>query len=116
VPVPSSVLLVERRFTAFVGHSLADVGDLGAHLEHDPLDAAPNRKIATRRTPRRQARQCGQRDTGNAVDQFIDIRPAYSSRFFSIRRNCNISVLTATWAASASLRGDCCRSRRKYRR
>jgi hypothetical protein len=29
---------------------LADVCDLGAHLEHDPLDAAPDRKIATRRT------------------------------------------------------------------
>jgi hypothetical protein len=29
------------------------------------------------RTPRRQARQCGQRDTGNAVDERIDIRSAH---------------------------------------
>jgi hypothetical protein len=36
---------------------LADLGDLGTHLEHDPLDAAPDRKITTRRAPRRQARQ-----------------------------------------------------------
>ena len=35
-----------------VGHLLADVGDLGADLEHDPLDAAPDRKVATRRTAR----------------------------------------------------------------
>jgi hypothetical protein len=56
---------------------LADVGYLGAHLEHDPLDAAPDRKITTRRTPRRQARQCRQGDTGNVVDQCIDIRPAH---------------------------------------
>jgi len=46
-------------------------------LEHDPLDAAPDRKIATRRATRRQARQMRQRDTGNAVDQCIDIRPAH---------------------------------------
>jgi hypothetical protein len=26
----------------------------GAHLEHDALDAGPDRKIAKRRTPRRQ--------------------------------------------------------------
>jgi hypothetical protein len=29
------------------------------------------------RTPRRQARQCGQCDTGNAVDQFVYILPAH---------------------------------------
>jgi hypothetical protein len=39
-----------------------------------------------------------------------------SSRFFSIRRNCSISVLAATWAASASVRGDRRLSRRKCRR
>jgi hypothetical protein len=39
-----------------------------------------------------------------------------SSRFFSIRRNRNISVLAATSAASASVRGDCCRSRRRNRK
>jgi hypothetical protein len=36
-----SFLLIERRLTVLVGHLLADLGDLGAHLEHDPLDAAP---------------------------------------------------------------------------
>jgi len=60
-----------------VSHLLADVGDLGAHLEHDPLDAAPDRKITTRRTPRRQDRQGGQGDAADAVDQFVDIIPAY---------------------------------------
>ena len=67
-------MFIERRLAALVGHLLADVGYLGAHLEHDPLDAAPDRKITTRRTTRRQARQCCQGDTGNAVDQCIDIR------------------------------------------
>jgi len=38
---------------------------------------APDRKITTRRTVCRQARQRGQRNTGNAVDQRIDIRPAH---------------------------------------
>jgi hypothetical protein len=56
-----------------VGHLLADVGDLGAHLEHDPLDAALDRKIATRHTPRRRLDKCGQRDTGDLIDQGIDI-------------------------------------------
>ena len=73
----SSALLIERWFTALIGHLLADGGDLGAHLEHDALDGAPDRKITTRRAPRRQARQCGQGDTGNAVDQCIDIGTAH---------------------------------------
>src|SRR6266403_1145561 len=30
-----SVLFIERGLTALVGHLLADVGYLGAHLEHD---------------------------------------------------------------------------------
>ena len=33
---PSAV--IERRLTALVGHLLADLGDLGAHLEHDLAD------------------------------------------------------------------------------
>jgi hypothetical protein len=70
----SSVLLIERGFTVLVGHLLADLGDLGAHLEHDALDAAPGRKIATRRAACRQAGQGGQGDTGNAC---IDICPAH---------------------------------------
>ena len=49
------------------GHLLADVGYLRAHLEHDLLDAAPDRKITSRRAALRQARQCRQGDTGNAV-------------------------------------------------
>ena len=69
-----SVLLIERRLAALVGQLLADVCYLCAHLEHDPLDAAADRKITTRRTARRQARQCRQGDTGNAIDQCIDIR------------------------------------------
>jgi len=40
--------------TALVGHLLADVGNLRAHLVHDPLDAAPDRKITARRASRRQ--------------------------------------------------------------
>jgi len=44
-----SVLLTRRRLAALVGHLLADVGYLGAHLEHDPFDAAPDHKITTRR-------------------------------------------------------------------
>ena len=37
------------RLTVLVGHLLAYGGNFGPHLEHDPLDAAPDRKIATRR-------------------------------------------------------------------
>ena len=87
-----------------VSHLLADVGDLGAHLEHDPLDAAPGRKITTRRAPRRQARQGGQGDTGNAVDQFVDIIPAYQcSRFLSsIRIRSNAAFAEACSASAAS--------------
>jgi hypothetical protein len=55
-----SFLFLERWLTVFVGHLLADLDDLSAHLEHDLLDAAPDRKITTRRTPRRQAGQGGQ--------------------------------------------------------
>src|SRR5258705_5479301 len=42
----------KERLVAFVDHPLADVGNFGAHLEHDPLDAVPDRKITTRRAPR----------------------------------------------------------------
>ena len=55
----SSDLLLQRRLAVLVGHLLADGGDLGANLVHNPLVA---------RSPRRHARQGGQRDTGNAVD------------------------------------------------
>jgi hypothetical protein len=75
---------------------LADLGDLGAHLEHDPLDAAPGRKIATRRAACRRAGQGGQGDTGNAVDQCIDIRRRTSSPFLSINCSCSTSVLALT--------------------
>ena len=34
----ASVLFIQRRLTALVGPLLADLGNLGAHLEHDPLD------------------------------------------------------------------------------
>jgi len=59
---------------------------------------------------------------------FVSTRPAIwsiiascasrltSSFRFSISSSCNISVLAAMCEASASVRGDCCRSRRKYRR
>ena len=95
---------------------LADVGNLGAHLEHDPLDAAPDRKIATRRAPRRQARHAVRVTPAMPSISASTSARRTSSRFFSISRSCSISVLTATWAASASARGDCCRSRRKYRK
>src|SRR6478672_9931740 len=78
-PDTSSVvaLLTKRRLAKLGGHLLADLGDFGAHLEHDTLDAASDRKITARRAPRRQARQCGQRDASDAVDQFIDIHPEH---------------------------------------
>jgi hypothetical protein len=77
-------------------HLLAHVRDLGAHLEHDPLGAASDRKITARRAPRRQARQCGQGDTGNAVDQRVQSARRTSSRFFSISRSCSTWVLALT--------------------
>ena len=66
-------MFVQWRFTTLVGHFLADLGYLAAHFEQDPLDASPDHKVATRRTSRRQGRQCGQGDTGNVVDQGIDL-------------------------------------------
>ena len=45
---PSAV--IERRLTALVGHLLADLGDLGAHLEHDPLDCAGSQDRHAART------------------------------------------------------------------
>ena len=111
----SSLTISTLRFTALVGHVLADLGDLGEHLEHDPLDAAPDRKITTR----------GHR--AGMLDDAVSVTPRCrrsahhivcrtSSRRISISRSCSISVLTLTCSASASLRGDCRRSRRKYRR
>ena len=38
---------------ALIAHLLANVGHFAAYLEHGPLDAAPDRKITARRTPRR---------------------------------------------------------------
>jgi hypothetical protein len=64
----ASVLLIERRLTLLVRQPSAGFGNLGAHLEHDPLDGAPDRKITTWRTPRRHARQCGQGDASDLVD------------------------------------------------
>ena len=73
---PPSALFIERRLAALVGHLETGVGYLGAHLEHDLLDAAPDRKITTRRTPRRQARQVRQHGASDLVDQGIGIVPA----------------------------------------
>jgi hypothetical protein len=65
-------VLPKRRLTGLVGHLLQDASDLGAHLEHDPMMA----RIA--KSPRgRQARQCGQGDTGNPIDKRIDILSAH---------------------------------------
>jgi hypothetical protein len=107
---------VERRLVALVGHLLTDLGYRGAHLEHDALDAAPDRKIATRRAPRRQARQCV-----NTVPAIPSISASTSARRTKVR--CFSSILMRSNAAfakacsaSAAARGDCCRSRRKYRR
>jgi hypothetical protein len=47
--VISPVIMRRRRLTVLVGLPLTDVGNLGAHLEHDALDAVPDRKSATRR-------------------------------------------------------------------
>ena len=73
----SASLLLQRWLPALVRHLLANGSDLGADLKYDPLDAAPHRETTTRRTPRRQARQGGQGDTSDAVDQRIDIAPAH---------------------------------------
>jgi hypothetical protein len=70
-------LLAERWLIAFVSYLLADVGDLGAHLVHDLLDAAPDCKITPRGAARGQTRQMGQHHAADALDQRIDIRPPY---------------------------------------
>ena len=49
----SSCVVAQRRLAALAGHLLAEVGYFGTHLEPDPLNAAPDRKIATQRAPRR---------------------------------------------------------------
>jgi len=50
----SSVLLTERWITGFVAAICwPPLSHLGAHLEHDPLDAAPDREITTQCAPRR---------------------------------------------------------------
>jgi hypothetical protein len=56
-----SALFTQRRLTAFVGHLAARLTDLGAHLEHDALDGAPDCKITTRCAPCRHARQMRER-------------------------------------------------------
>jgi len=66
---------VKNFLAALCGHSGFGVRGV-AHLEHD-LDAAPGGKIATRRAACGQAGQGGRGDTGNAVDQCIDIGPAH---------------------------------------
>ena len=52
-----------ERLAAFVSH----------HLKRDPLDVVQGRKIATWRTPRRQARQMRKHHTADAVDQLVDV-------------------------------------------
>ena len=64
-------MFIERRLTALVGHLLADGRYFGTHLEHDPLDAAPGRKIVTRRAPRWQARQMRQHHATKTVNQLV---------------------------------------------
>jgi hypothetical protein len=39
----SSCVVIQWRLAALVSHLLADVGDLGAHLEHHPLNGAAGR-------------------------------------------------------------------------
>ena len=65
----SSALFLNRWLAVLVGHLPTDLGNLGAHLEHDPLDAAPGRKIATRRAP--QARQMRQHHATKTVNQLV---------------------------------------------
>jgi hypothetical protein len=60
------------RLTAVVGYLLADLGNLGMHLEHDALDSAPGRKIATPRAPHRLLDN-RQGDASDLVDLRIDI-------------------------------------------
>jgi hypothetical protein len=81
---------------ALVGHLLAGVGYLGTYLEHDPLDAAADRKITT------GAHRAGKLDNAVRVTPAMPSISAStsarrtSSRFFSISRSCSISVLTLT--------------------
>jgi hypothetical protein len=75
-----------------IGHLLADLGDLGAQLDDDPLDAAPDRKITTRRAPRSaqppQQQQHERRDHGGKDQLFERAHPPHgrhscsSSRFY----------------------------------
>ena len=99
----SSALFIERRLTALVGHLLADVGGLAAHLEHDPLDVAPGP-----RSPR-GAHRAGRLDRCvSTTSQMPSISSSTSSirtssRFFSNRRSCSGS---ANNAASPTSRSD----------
>ena len=109
----SSCVVVQWRLTALIGNLLADVDHLGAHLEHDPPDVAP-----VARSPR-GAHRVGRLDNAVRVSQAMpSISASTSARRTSratINRSCSISVLTLACPASASLRGDCRRSRRGSR-
>jgi len=82
----------KERLVAFVDHPLAGVGNFGAHLEHDALDAVPDRKITTRRAPRSaqppQQQQHERRDHGGKDQLFERAHPPHgrhscsSSRFY----------------------------------
>ena len=110
----TSALLIERRLAILVGHLKSDFRHLSADLIHYRVDLPPHRQIVG--APRRHAAQMRQNDPGNLVDDRIKIRPCTNSRCFSAMRRRSSAAFAFACSASAAARGDCCRSRRKYRR
>ena len=102
----STLATFQRRLAGFVSLALGDVGNLGANLEHDLFNAAPDHKIATRRTPRRHRGHGCECDAHKLIDQRIDIRMANKLARFSASLSCSISVLACTCSASACVRTD----------
>ena len=64
-PRRSSCVVIQRRLTALVGHLLADLRNLGTHLEHDRLDAP---RVAR---PPRGAHRAGMLDNAVSVTPAI---------------------------------------------
>ena len=72
----STLANFQRRLTGFVSLALGSVGNLGPHFEHNLFNAASDRKIATRRTPRRHRGHGCERDANKLVYQRINVRLA----------------------------------------
>ena len=104
---------VAWRFAALVGFIKAGVRDLFADLIHHGVDLAPHHQIVG--ALRRHAAQMRQHNASDLVNQFIDMVWRTSSRCFSAMRMRSSAAFAFACSASALLRGDCRRSRGKYR-